>query len=311
MYYKQIFKLLQVCSCKNMSLNYIQTIEELNNPTVRIKNKENVNNIIANIISAGKDKLQVISDFDRTLTKQHENGKLHISSFGLFCRCPSISQKYLQCAKGLSKKYYPIEVDPTVPHDEKKVIMKQWWSEINEVIKGETVSNKEIAETTIKEGPALRDGTVKLFDDLNKANIPVLVFSAGLGDSVLTILKHCNILHSNVKVFSNFLYYNEDGVIQGFKNYPLIHVLNKNEFAIKDVKYLNFIKERSNVLLMGDSPGDSGMADGVHHAENILKIGFLYDNLEENLSTFMDAFDIVLVDDQTMEVPQAILNKLF
>lgn len=45
-----------------------------------------------------------------------------------------------------------------------------------------------------------RDGTAELFKDLNKANVPILVFSAGLGDLVVAVLKHCDVLFSNVKV---------------------------------------------------------------------------------------------------------------
>lgn len=32
--------------------------------------------------------------------------------------------------------------------------------------------------------------------------------------------------------------------------------------------------------------------------------------MEENLSTYMDTFDIVLVDDQTMAVPHAIFKAI-
>lgn len=46
----------------------------------------------------------------------------------------------------------------------------------------------------------IRDGTDTLLSDLNKAGVPVLVFSAGLGDTVVAVLKHCNVLLSNVKV---------------------------------------------------------------------------------------------------------------
>ncbi|KAF5308265.1 hypothetical protein FQR65_LT06258 [Abscondita terminalis] len=304
-----------------------ELLKELNSTKVYIKDKENVNKIIQNIISDGKDKLQVISDFDRTLTKQHENGKPHISSFGLFKKCPSISPRYVEQGQNLMKKYYPIEIDTSRSDEEKKVVMEEWWSKINEAIKsvkcvlqiddlkvycrGETVSIEDIALTTITEGPSLRDGTKQLFDDLYKANIPVLVFSAGLGDSVLEILKHSKVYLPNVRVISNFLLYDEKGVIQGFKNYPLIHVFNKNEYAVNDSDYVNKIKDRKNVFLMGDSLGDRNMAEGVQNAKNILKIGFLYDLTNKCLPSFMDAFDIVLEDDQTMDVPRAILNHIF
>lgn len=63
-------------------INYAKEISELNQKHVYIKNPDNVNKIIENFIIGGYDKLQVVSDFDKTITKQHENGKPHLSSFG-------------------------------------------------------------------------------------------------------------------------------------------------------------------------------------------------------------------------------------
>ncbi|KAF5280499.1 hypothetical protein FQA39_LY18044 [Lamprigera yunnana] len=293
-----------------MPVNFVECMKILNKPNVHIKNKENVNRLLHNIIVDGKEKLQIITDFDKTLTKQHEVGKLFTSSFGVFARCPSVSSKYVKCVKELMNKYQPIEIDPKIAHAEKNECMVTWWNHIDTNIRGETVSYEEIEQTAIAEGPSLRDGSEDFFLDLKKANIPVLVFSAGLGDSVTAILRHSNIMHSNVKVVSNFLKYDENGVICGFRNSPLIHVLNKNEHALKADDYMKCIKGRDNVILMGDALGDCSMADGVYHAKNVLKIGFLYELISESLPFYMDAYDIVLEDDQTMNVPYEILKTV-
>jgi cytosolic 5'-nucleotidase 3 len=47
---------------------------------------------------------------------------------------------------------------------------------------------------------ALRSGTHHLFKELDELQIPCLVFSAGLGDCVLSVLKHAKIMYPNVKV---------------------------------------------------------------------------------------------------------------
>lgn len=62
--------------------NYVKEISELCQKHVHITIPENVNRIIENFIIGGYDKLQVVSDFDKTITKQHENGKSYLSSFG-------------------------------------------------------------------------------------------------------------------------------------------------------------------------------------------------------------------------------------
>ena len=70
------------------------------------------------------------------------------------------------------------------------------------------------------------------------------------------------------------------------------------------------LQGRHNVVLIGDSLGDLRMADGVDNPAHVLKIGFLNVNLEQRMADYMDKFDIVLLDDQTMDCPLAILDKI-
>jgi len=171
----------------------------------------------------------------------------------------------------------------------------------------------------------LREGTEKMMNHLLKNNIPVLVLSAGLGDLVEEILRYYKVYHSNVKVVSNFLEYDEEGNIVGLAG-DVIHVFNKNEKSLKPVErtnsdhvenddLINQIHKRSNVLLMGDSLGDPCMADGIENPSAVLKIGFLNHNIETDqeitrLRKYMDAYDVVLVDDQTTDVFNLILDTI-
>ncbi|KAJ8975223.1 hypothetical protein NQ317_014527 [Molorchus minor] len=287
--------------------NFKLEIEELNRRNVHIKDIDRVKKIISELISGGVEKLQIVSDFDKTITKQHENGKKHLSSFQMFGKCPSVTEEYLQVTSTLTNKYVPIEDDPSIPTCEKSRLMEEWWLLSEMAMKGLKVSPEEIDEICCQLGSSLRDGTTELFAKLYAENVPVLVFSAGLGDTVVSVLKHCNVLLPNVEVVSNFLKYSSDGSIQGFRD-RLIHVYNKNEYAIKGTEFYNKILERENVILLGDSLGDSKMAQGLDHLKSILKIGFLYERSEEALPSYMNAFDIVLEDDQTMDIPNAILQ---
>lgn len=62
--------------------NFVKEIAELNESHVHIKDVDQVNDIIHGLMTGGPSKLHVLSDFDKTITKQHENGKIHLSSFG-------------------------------------------------------------------------------------------------------------------------------------------------------------------------------------------------------------------------------------
>ena len=69
-------------------------------------------------------------------------------------------------------------------------------------------------------------------------------------------------------------------------------------------------EERKNIVLIGDSLGDVRMADGIEDINVVLSIGFLNKNVEANLSEYKRCFDIVLVDDQTMDFPLALLEDI-
>lgn len=65
-----------------MYRDIIKEIPELNSKHVHYKDKDHLNKILNILVEGGAGKLQIVSDFDRTITKHHENGKQHLSSFG-------------------------------------------------------------------------------------------------------------------------------------------------------------------------------------------------------------------------------------
>ena len=56
-------------------------------------------------------------------------------------------------------------------------------------------------------------------------------------------------------------------------------MFNKKQHALTATSYFGDIKQRNNVIVMGDSLGDADMAEGVHEPGTILKIGFLNDEV--------------------------------
>ncbi|KAM7284069.1 hypothetical protein ISCGN_001172 [Ixodes scapularis] len=99
------------------------------------------------------------------------------------------------------------------------------------------------------------------------------------------------------------------GNIIGFKG-ELIHMYNKNRTSVATPEYFHNVKEKTNIVLLGDSLGDLGMLGDVESQEVVLRIGFLNNKIEERLQQYMKSFDIVLIDDQTMDVVNGILRKI-
>ncbi|ETE60178.1 Cytosolic 5'-nucleotidase III, partial [Ophiophagus hannah] len=153
------------------------------------------------------------------------------------------------------------------------------------------------------------EGYEFFFDKLHEHNVPVFIFSAGIGDILEQIIHQAGVYHSNIKVVSNFMDFDDNGILKGFKG-ELIHVYNKHDGALKNTEYFKQLKDNSNIILLGDSQGDLTMADGVANVEHILKIGYLNDNVEELLEKYMESYDIVLVKDDSLDVANSILQKI-
>lgn len=237
------------------------------------------------------------------------NGEKVLSSFGMFNKCKSLPRAYIDESRRLFDKFRPIEIDPNIPMEEKVPAMIEWWRLSGEILKGFPFPLHELDEVAGRYKNALRDHTHEMFRELNVENIPCLVFSAGLGDSVVSVLKHANIFYPNVKVVSNFLQYKDGNILDGLGDPArMIHTFNKNETALEGTDYYNLVHDRDHVIVMGDSLGDANMASGVPSQSHVLKIGFLYHHPEEYLPMYLDAFDLVLIDDQTMDVPRAIIE---
>lgn len=114
----------------------LSEIDVLNRSNCKIKDPQRVLEIINNIINGGNNELQIVTDFDFTLTKQKtDDGKPVLSSFGMFNKCKSLPTSFLEESKKLYKKYRPIEICPKITQDEKRKHMIDWWVQSGDLLK--------------------------------------------------------------------------------------------------------------------------------------------------------------------------------
>ncbi|KAM9843016.1 cytosolic 5'-nucleotidase 3-like [Aulostomus maculatus] len=284
-------------------------IPELSNASVCMRDPQKVQDILESMLKAGSNTLQVISDFDMTLTRFAFNGKRCPTCHNILDNSKLISDDCKEKLKELLNTYYPIEIDSSRSIEEKLPLMVEWWTKAHELLVQQKI-RKDLLATVVRESDAmLRDGYQLFFDHLDEHSIPLLIFSAGIGDILEEVIRQAGVFHHNVKVFSNYMDFDERGVLRAFKG-ELIHIYNKREGALLNTGHFQELRTRPNVLLLGDSLGDLTMADGVQDIENILKIGFLNDKVEERKQSYLDSYDIVLVKDETLEVPNAVLLYL-
>ncbi|XP_018612952.1 cytosolic 5'-nucleotidase 3 isoform X2 [Scleropages formosus] len=297
-------------SCSQIHVgDQLNLMPQFEKSTVHIRNPEYVEEIICSLIKGGASKLQIITDFDRTLSRFSNNGQRCPTCHNIIDNCKLVTDDCKKQLLKLKEKYYPIEIDPHLPMEEKFHFMVEWYFKSHTLLVEQRLQKDKLPEVVRESEVCLRDGYEQFFDRLHQHDVPVFIFSAGLGDVLEEIIRQAGVYHPNIKVVSNFMDFDESGILKGFKG-DLIHVYNKHDGALKNSDYFKQLKDNCNIILLGDSLGDLNMADGVPNVESILKIGYLNDEVDDQLEKYLDSYDIVLVRDETLEVPNSILQKI-
>lgn len=308
----------RVWFCTNNNNNKTMEMEDRNLSV--INDPQSFHDKISAIRNAGPSKLQVIADFDATLTRYWINGQRGQSSHGLLQQGnPEYDAKRL----ALFEYYHPLEFSPTIQLEEKTKLMEEWWGKTHGLLIEGGLTYDAIKNSVANANIAFRDGVVELFEFLEERDVPVLIFSAGLADIIEEVLRQkVHRSFKNIKIVSNQMVFDDSGHLVSFKG-KLIHTLNKNEHALDmatplhdqtgdiDSPVIDYasVKQRTNVLLLGDHMGDLGMSDGLNY-ENRISVGFLNDNIEKNLESYRNAFDIVYLNDAPMWGVLKLANQL-
>ena len=276
---------------------------------ILISNQKLFDTKLQNIIAGWPGKFHVIADFDRTLTKAFAEGKPTVS---LITRIQNgfYPPEYADKSNTIFNKYHPIEIDPSIPLEEKKKAMTKRWDEQFTLMLSYGLTRKIIEDAMDSEDTNFRAWCADFFDTLHNHNIPLLILSAsGLGyDSIYYCLKHENKLTDNIDIISNGFVRDENGKAIGVRE-PIIHSFNKDETVVKNFAIYEDIKDRKNILLLGDGIGDAGMADGFDY-ENIIKIWFLNNDTPEIREKYSEVFDLIILGDGPMDEVNGIIKLI-
>ncbi|CAJ0565561.1 unnamed protein product, partial [Mesorhabditis spiculigera] len=280
---------------------------------IRCRDREALEKKLAAVVEDGPRELLIISDFDQTLSRAYdEEGKPCTSSIGVFrLHGDKIQPGMAKEMQELFEKYYPTECNPHLTMEQKLPTIKEWWEKAHEVVTRVPFTAERLQQLVLESNLRLRDGAEEWLKNLEGHGIAILVFSAGIGDVIEIYLKHqLGEIPNHLHVIGNFLEYNAEGSVTTFQE-PTIHVFNKNATVIKkNGPFWDAHSERKHILLMGDSLGDLHMDVGEVHSGQTIKIGFLNIYSDDMLAKFMDGFDIVVIRDQTVDVPKFITELI-
>lgn len=261
------------------------------------------------IAAGGAKKIHILSDFDRTLTTAYVNGKL-VSSLIFLLDKNYLTPEYHRQYKELYDKYFPIEINTKISLEEKKEKMTEWWRAVFDLLIKSRLNKKDLEKLVQSQNVKFRDGFDQFTDFLRDNNVPLIIMSAtGLGgDTISMYLEKAGKLSQNIYIVANSFIWDKDGYAIAVKE-PIIHVANKEEITVRNLPVFSIIKERRNVLLMGDTVEDIGMIEGFDY-ENLIKIGFLNEKVAENLEAYKNCYDVVILNDAGLEYVNQLLKEI-
>jgi len=285
-----------------------------------IRDHSGLENKIKFLKRSGNEKLHIISDFDGTLTQPQSDGKL-ITSYIMVESSILLAKGYKERSKERYDRYSPIELDINMLLDEKAKLITQWWHESLSDLVASGMSRLVITDALIPNATDLNiNGSTALnsriimkkekvdgfFEVLTDNNIPLLIFSAGLGDIITNYLDIECLSYDKMHVLANFFEFDKNGLATGYKE-PVVTSVNKNEGLVNHEKYLKEIEGRKNVILLGDQLEDNMMADGLKH-DCVLKIGFA--SKKEDVDAFSKVYDVVVINGNSMGYVNMLLGEI-
>lgn len=189
-------------------------------------------------------------------------------------------------------------------------MMHQWWSQHFDLLIKSGLTKKDITKAMTTGNIELRDGAIKFLKILNEKSIPLIILSSsGIGDySISTFLGHQKSLFNNITIISNKYQWDKDGRAISI-NQPIIHGMNKDETVISDLPIFQKIKNRKNVILLGDSLSDTDMITGFNY-DKLLSIGFLNKDTDKYLDEYKKHFDVIITNDGSMDFLNNLLTKI-
>lgn len=273
-----------------------------------ISNEKRLKELKKAIAEAGAVNFHILADFDRTLTKAFVDGQKAHTVVAQIRNGGYLTSEYAPEAHRLFDIYRPIEIDPNISQEVKNAKMHEWWRTHFDLLIKSGLNKKVIDEIVKKRTLQFREGALAFIDYLQAKDIPLVIMSAAPGDMIAEYLKQEDRLYDNVHIVANFFDFDEQGNVVNVKE-PIIHSLNKHEIIIKDFPVFDLIKNRKNVLLLGDGVDDVGMIEGFEY-DNLIKVGFLNENAEENLEKFKENFDVILLYDASMDYVNNLIREI-
>ena len=225
---------------------YYSSSSILTSDSILIVNPAQCREKLHSIISGSVANLQILADFDFTLSKYTHFGTKLTTTYELlkYVRCNQmvLTNDQWREAEEIFQYYHSKETDPTVPQHEKSQLMEEWRNRSNAQIL-ETRFKKEVLNSDYSEKLMLRDGVDKILSLCKEHRIPITVLSAGIGNIIETTLRHVEDF-DGLEVLANFIEFDDQNIANRFIEPQIDSQCKHIRLRGKEVK--------QNLILLGD-----------------------------------------------------------
>lgn len=214
---------------------------------------------IDTFIQAGAGQLQLVFDFDRTLTISKPGNNEDITTWHILNE--HLPQPGKDRYRKLFKQYRAREISGALTQTDATT----WWSSILNLFVEHQIDMTNVEKDFLSKA-SIRPGTKELFDTCATHGIPTIILSAGIKD-VIELWAQTYQIHPTI-ILSTSLQLDKNGKTSGWDKESLVHVLNKKEIGHPELQKIR--TERSKTILIGDSLNDADMAEGTESVFRIL-----------------------------------------
>ena len=269
---------------------------------VLIADEEILGQKIARIQHLGIERLCVVSDWDRTLTKARTESGEDTTSYQAIVHSGCLGDGYRDEMDRLFAKYRPIEMSQTVSTDKKQAAMLEWWALAFDLMTQFGLTEEAVEDIGRRDLMRLREGAEVLLQILEGKDISMQILSAGLGDVIEAFLKARDLFTKNINVTANMLAFDHKGVVTGFVE-PVIHTLNKRVGN-------GFAGPNGHVILLGDTLEDVKMVEDAEH-DCVIRVGFLNEDVEKNCEIYLSVYDVIICYDGAMHYVVDLIEEIY
>ena len=248
----------------------------------------------------GPNRLLVVSDWDRTLTRATAEDGRDQSTCSVIANSGHLGPAFERHYRELFDRYRAIERASDIPGREKLPHLRQWWTRQFDLLLEYQLNIRIIHRIVSENRPRLREGARRFFLHLHDGGIPLIILSAGIRQIIEARLAAIGIPTENVVIIANVLAFDTNGDAVAY-NTPLIHSLNKTGVGAETSP------GRRNLLLLGDTLEDINMAAGISH-ECLLSFAFPVDC--DHIEDFRSLYDVVLAPETSLEPVNAVLEDI-